>query len=85
MGGLVLPKKKIYNGGEILMINAEHIFEKLQNGEPLEKYETEYLMSIYEENMNHAHQMFSLLHNVDKELHKMECEVRYYKRKANKR
>ncbi len=67
------------------MINIDQIFEKLQNGEPLEQYEIDLIKRKFEDFNGIQHAVIDLLREVDKEFIKLESEIRYYKRLARRK
>ena len=67
------------------MINIDQIFEKLQNGEPLEQYEIDLIIRKFEDFNGIQHAVIDLLREVDKEFIKLESEIRYYKRLARRK
>lgn len=67
------------------MINIDQIFEKLQNGEPLEQYEIDLIKRKFEDFNGIQHAVIDVLREVDKEFIKLESEIRYYKRLARRK
>lgn len=67
------------------MINIDQIFEKLQNGEPLEQYEIDLIKRKFEDFNGIQHAVIDVLREFDKEFIKLESEIRYYKRLARRK
>lgn len=67
------------------MINIDQIFEKLQNGEPLEQYEIDLIKRKFEDFNGIQHAVIDVLREFDKEFIKLESKIRYYKRLARRK
>lgn len=67
------------------MINIDQIFEKLQNGEPLEQYEIDLIKRKFEDFNGIQHAVIDVLREFDKEFIKLESEIRYYRRLARRK
>ena len=67
------------------MINIDQIFEKLQNGEPLKQHEIDLIKRRFEDFNGIQHAVIDVLREVDKEIVKLDAEIRYYKRLARRK